>query len=592
MESHTTATLSASGANVAAISNSHLAVGQLPSMQPLPQIRDPEWLKVEVCREFQRSACKRTAEECRFAHPSKNIQVTTDGKVIACYDALKGRCTRDSCKYLHPTYQIKQQLEVNGRQTLMQNRAMLQQMLPLHQNLMQAVPQGGLVYEPVAGAAAQPMPTSLHAGLYSPAVATTVPGSSAYSVLPSDLATLNPHLMQYYPISPSPAHQIAFATPTTSHQVAAMLPAPGSIRADRLEVCRDFQRGNCTRGEFECRYGHPPDRSMIDVTDNTVTVCMDCIKGRCTREKCKYFHPPAHLQAKIRAAQNPNAAFLPQMAASGSITPQPAVMIGNGSSIGQPPLKRHALESPAITTATSTLGSSPALPPSPNSSHNAATLAALYSFNGNAALQNLTALPPHVLQSQPTLPYYPQMPIMQLYGGTGSAIAPPAAQSAPLTSYSLPVSSSNANNGSTPSYALLNGQSQLSRDYLPKLKVPNVAHDSGQPTSLTVCRDFQSGKCIRPYCRFVHVREDYVEIKDDKVTVCRNFLQGKCSRPQCKYYHFPTHSMTDHPRDHFETFTPVRATSETSPDLMGLISNGLVTPSQRPILQGTECSPI
>lgn len=43
---------------------------------------------------------------------------------------------------------------------------------------------------------------------------------------------------------------------------------------------------------------------MIDTNDNTVTVCMDYIKGRCTREKCKYFHPPAHLQAKIKAAQH------------------------------------------------------------------------------------------------------------------------------------------------------------------------------------------------------------------------------------------------------------------------------------------------
>lgn len=62
------------------------------------------------------------------------------------------------------------------------------------------------------------------------------------------------------------------------------------------KVCRDFQRGNCTRGEHECRYAHPDDRSMIDLTDNSVTVCMDCIKGRCTRDKCKYFHPPPHLQ--------------------------------------------------------------------------------------------------------------------------------------------------------------------------------------------------------------------------------------------------------------------------------------------------------
>ena len=42
---------------------------------------------------------------------------------------------------------------------------------------------------------------------------------------------------------------------------------------------------------------------MIDTTDNTVTVCMDYIKSRCSREKCKYFHPPAHLQAKIKTSQ-------------------------------------------------------------------------------------------------------------------------------------------------------------------------------------------------------------------------------------------------------------------------------------------------
>lgn len=71
-----------------------------------------------------------------------------------------------------------------------------------------------------------------------------------------------------------------------------------------LQVCREFQRGNCTRGENDCRYAHPIDIAMIDTNENTVTVCMDYIKGRCSREKCKYFHPPAHLQAKIKAAQH------------------------------------------------------------------------------------------------------------------------------------------------------------------------------------------------------------------------------------------------------------------------------------------------
>uniref|UniRef100_A0A4W5RT21 C3H1-type domain-containing protein n=1 Tax=Hucho hucho TaxID=62062 RepID=A0A4W5RT21_9TELE len=62
--------------------------------------------------------------------------------------------------------------------------------------------------------------------------------------------------------------------------------------------------GNCTRGENDCRFAHPSDSTMIDTNDNTVTVCMDYIKGRCSREKCKYFHPPAHLQAKIKAGQH------------------------------------------------------------------------------------------------------------------------------------------------------------------------------------------------------------------------------------------------------------------------------------------------
>ncbi len=70
------------------------------------------------------------------------------------------------------------------------------------------------------------------------------------------------------------------------------------------QVCREFQRGNCTRGENDCRYAHPMEAAMVDGSENSVIVCMDYIKGRCTRDKCKYFHPPAHLQARIKAAQH------------------------------------------------------------------------------------------------------------------------------------------------------------------------------------------------------------------------------------------------------------------------------------------------
>lgn len=74
-----------------------------------------------------------------------------------------------------------------------------------------------------------------------------------------------------------------------------------------FQVCREFQRGNCTRGENECRYAHPVEAGMVDGSENSVIVCMDYVKGRCSRDKCKYFHPPAHLQARIKAQQQQQA---------------------------------------------------------------------------------------------------------------------------------------------------------------------------------------------------------------------------------------------------------------------------------------------
>lgn len=66
---------------------------------------------------------------------------------------------------------------------------------------------------------------------------------------------------------------------------------------------------------------------MIDTNDNTVTVCMDYIKGRCSREKCKYFHPPAHLQAKIKAAQ-----YQVNQAAAAQAAATAAAMVSGDSS--------------------------------------------------------------------------------------------------------------------------------------------------------------------------------------------------------------------------------------------------------------------
>ncbi|XP_067362752.1 muscleblind-like protein 1 isoform X23 [Channa argus] len=119
-------------------------------------------------------------------------------------------------------------------------------------------------------------------------------------------AAFNPYLG---PVSPGlmPADILPSAPVLVTSNTSVPVPAAAAqklMRTDRLEVCREYQRGNCTRGENDCRFAHPADSTMIDTNDNTVTVCMDYIKGRCSREKCKYFHPPAHLQAKIKAAQH------------------------------------------------------------------------------------------------------------------------------------------------------------------------------------------------------------------------------------------------------------------------------------------------
>ena len=64
--------------------------------------KDSRWLQLEVCREFQRQKCTRTDAECKFAHPSANVEVQ-NGRVTACYDSIKVglNINRKSIKCVH-----------------------------------------------------------------------------------------------------------------------------------------------------------------------------------------------------------------------------------------------------------------------------------------------------------------------------------------------------------------------------------------------------------------------------------------------------------------------------------------------------------
>ncbi|XP_072300717.1 muscleblind-like protein 2a isoform X2 [Eucyclogobius newberryi] len=288
----------------------------------ISSIRDTKWLTLEVCRQFQRGNCSRSDEECKFAHPPKSCQVE-NGRVIACFDSLKGRCSRENCKYLHPPSHLKTQLEINGRNNLIQQKtaaAMLSHQMQL------MIPSSGL----------QPLGLASNAGL----------GYGSYmSPLAHSMNLLHTDMM-----------------PSNSVCIPGSSPVPNSScsssqklqRSDKLEVCREFQRGNCARGETDCRFAHPSDSPVIDTNDNTVTVCMDYVKSRCSREKCKYFHPPAHLLAKIKSNQQVTQTAIAAQTAAAAMTQSTAkalkrpleatLDLGFPNGTLQPMTKRQALE--------------------------------------------------------------------------------------------------------------------------------------------------------------------------------------------------------------------------------------------------------
>ncbi|XP_061776137.1 muscleblind-like protein 1 isoform X15 [Nerophis ophidion] len=181
-----------------------------------------------------------------------------------------------------------------------------------------------------------------------PGLATNAAAAAAAAAFNPYLSPMSPGLMPPEILSNTPV--LMASSPTVSQVPNAAAAAQKLLRTDRLEVCREYQRGNCSRGEDDCRFAHPADSTMIDTNDNTVTVCMDYIKGRCSREKCKYFHPPAHLQAKIKATQHQvnqasAAAAMTQSAVKSLKRPLDATFdLGIAPNVMAPLPKRAALE--------------------------------------------------------------------------------------------------------------------------------------------------------------------------------------------------------------------------------------------------------
>jgi muscleblind protein len=274
-------------------------------------MKDSRWLQLEVCREAQRNKCSRSDEECKFAHPPAHVEIQ-NGRVVACYDSIKGRCNRENppCKYYHPPQHLKDQLLINGRNHLAMKNILVQQMQMQAVTLqpqLQMQPQLSLMtpyYNPAAFSTGSPYLSTTPTYLTSaPSPGPSGSGMSNHgdagtstSISPLTTATLLQHQMQ-------------------QQQQQQQQHAGNKNRMDRLEVCREFSRGSCRRTELECRYAHPAEH--VQVTDNMVVVCMDSLKGKCGRETCRYFHPPAHLVQQLKSRQSVNTSASGSSAAAG-----------------------------------------------------------------------------------------------------------------------------------------------------------------------------------------------------------------------------------------------------------------------------------
>ncbi|XP_046402473.1 muscleblind-like protein 2a isoform X3 [Ischnura elegans] len=298
------------------------------NMNNLLNGKDSRWLQLEVCREFQRNKCTRPDTECKFAHPPANVEVQ-NGRVTACYDSIKGRCNREKppCKYFHPPQHLKDQLLINGRNHLALKNALMQQMglAPGGQPLVPgqvpaaaaAVVGGKVQFATSPLTLGQPLMMHAEGQSYNHNPIFITATNPYLTGMPQVGSTFSPYFTPAGPIMPvlppdpaSAAAAAAAAAAVASSSSLAVVPqtmvaaAQKMPRSDRLEVCREYQRGACKRAESECRFAHPPDTVVTASEDGgiTVTVCMDAVKGRCNRDPCRYFHPPLHLQAHIKAA--------------------------------------------------------------------------------------------------------------------------------------------------------------------------------------------------------------------------------------------------------------------------------------------------
>ncbi|XP_059177554.1 muscleblind-like protein 1, partial [Physella acuta] len=504
---------------------------------------------------------------------------------------LQGKCQRKDppCKYLHPPQHLREQLLQNGRNNLILKNLQLQAYQQAQYGVLPvqtAVKQVSAGPKTVAVPAVLPgqysylahssqthpqtilRPPTLQqatAATHSPYDATHYPGLQTISAVPAQASATS-----YNPFIATSLASVAMQTSADGTMSQALPPnliptTTKAIRADKFEggeeptrmwyapwwlhqansettsengesvtshaplvdtysfptyipqVCREFQRGTCSRATSECRYAHPAEHIVVDATDNHVTVCMDFIKSKCTRDLCKYFHPPSHLQALVRAAHarnqasnNSNSQAL-QSAIPGMMPAYKRIAIGDMNKGGIPVYQSSQLMAPLQHTSLLQLQQPSYIP-----------MSYTYVYPSDAGLSHMTPamFAPPLTSLSPTLVPSTSPTVAPAVSSTVSTVS---SQSSTLSS--LPATSGLARLPTTPHNAY---------------SVEYFGNNKQLLDTLPVCQDFKSGQCSSPYCKQVHLSEDYVEVNNGQVTVCRDYATRQtCKRSRCKYYHIP-----------------------------------------------------
>ncbi|XP_041482545.1 COPII coat assembly protein SEC16-like isoform X9 [Lytechinus variegatus] len=399
--------------------------------------------------------------------------------ISACRNSTPGRCTRENCKYLHPPPHLKTQLEINGRNTLATQK-MLQNLQ--NQQLQQVVGMTNLQLQP------SPSSTTLLTGSQGLQAG---PGSNHQLVIP----TSSP-----YPGKDSTAASVP-ASSSLYHQHA-----PPQIQYNGLQIVPQSPYSIPASGQGQAQVHTSQAATDINAMYSPfylpVAVSMGPTMSVGTHSSTNpygsYFMPfPSPNIGQLTPSQASSMGLVPE------IPGLPAQMIPSHTSQGLPIIpsmkKNDKLEQ--------TLSG---LAPPPPKKITAGSLG----HQGTGHMMNIF--------SPSQFPYHPQL---------GPAMMT-SHQPTPVVPTPFPVMPSMAPPGPGQSIPL----------FAPIM--PTQVHPTRHPQSnetIPVCRDFKSGSCKRPSCKYAHVTEDYIEVVDGKVTMCRDAVRGKCLRATCKYYHAPTH---------------------------------------------------